>query len=156
MENKDDELQVAFCIYKEQNLRDLDFCYEGGPKDAAHCAKTFYNELHRTDNVLTSMWDDLDFFWRWIERAYFDKSLGVEECLGVLCHSPSAPWNKDRKLWDTKHKDYDSRINEAIIKSKEINYEEIGPEIEDLQKELKRLKNAIRGMYAEKHRKKAG
>tara|TARA_B100000073_G_scaffold347991_2_gene364436 strand:- start:32721 stop:33320 length:600 start_codon:yes stop_codon:yes gene_type:complete len=59
------------------------------------------------------MYDMIDFFWRWIERAYFDKGLSVSECLGMLVHSPYAPWNNDREKWDTKHKSYDAEIDKV-------------------------------------------
>ena len=60
----------------------------------------------------------LDHFWRWIERAYFDKSLTLESCVKILVHSPYAPWEFNREKWDTSHKEYDAEIDAVIAKSK--------------------------------------
>lgn len=65
------------------------------------------------------MYDMIDFFWRWVERAYFDKDLSVNECLGMLVHSPYAPWNNDREKWDTKHKEYDAEIDRVCAEVQE-------------------------------------
>lgn len=67
---------------------------------------------------LTEMVDQLDRFWRWIERAHFDDSLPVDMCLNMLVHSPYAPWNMDREKWDTSHKEYDAEIDRVVEQSK--------------------------------------
>lgn len=59
------------------------------------------------------MYEMIDYFWRWIERAYFDKDLPTDMCVKMLVHSPYAPWNNDREKWDTKHKEYDAEIDKV-------------------------------------------
>lgn len=66
---------------------------------------------HLTTKLHGDLQYDIDFIWRWIERMKWDDKLSIPECLSVLIHYPSAPWKKDRKSWDTKHKEYDERID---------------------------------------------
>lgn len=84
-----------------------------------------------TDVELQEAWDKLDFFWRWIERAYFDKNLSIMECVGCLAHSPYAPWNFDRESWNTKHKEYDADIEAVIEQSR--RYSTLAAQVEGLR-----------------------
>ena len=50
------------------------------------------------------MYYAIDRVWRWVERAKWDKVLGMQNCIDTLIHNPIAPWNVDREAWDTRHK----------------------------------------------------
>lgn len=60
--------------------------------------------------------DDARFIWRWIERCKWDEKETRGAAIDILVHYPNAPWNKDRKNWDTSHKEYDAEINKFIAK----------------------------------------
>ena len=61
-----------------------------------------------------AMYYAIDRVWRWIERAKWDKSLGMQNCIDTLIHNPMAPWNADRDAWNTRHKEYDQQIDDDI------------------------------------------
>lgn len=134
-----DQLQKAFSNLPHPNPAGEDKNCESAPllrrftdnkgNELVEVAAWFYDEMVKclpdesapqevNEGNLMEAVDKLDFFWRWIERAYFDKDLGVKECLGCLVHSPYAPWNFDREKWDTRHKDYDAEIDKVVAESK--------------------------------------
>lgn len=47
---------------------------------------------------------DLNFIWKWVERAMFDKDIGMKNALDTLANYPGAPWKSGR--WDVDHKPY--------------------------------------------------
>lgn len=87
-------------------------------KQAQASKAALFSEPSNAERLaIETMWYELDHFWRWIERAHFDKTLGVKMCLNVLVHSPAAPWNVDREAWDTRHKSYDADIDRVVESS---------------------------------------
>lgn len=110
-------------------------------------ALTRANQRASEEVEVRQMWDELDHFWRWIERAYFDKTLGVDMCLNVLVHSPVAPWNVDREAWDTRHKSYDADIDKVVAETK-ARAREVSPATVQGGEGLRKLhEDALRTIY---------
>lgn len=70
--------------------------------------------LDSAEKKLKEKQDDLNFIWKWIERASWDKHTSPETAISIIKHYDHAPWYKDRDKWDTSHKDYDAKITEFV------------------------------------------
>jgi hypothetical protein len=159
MENTDDLKEFAENCLDANEYGSLEY------RLALAYLKTRANQRASEEVEVRQMWDELDHFWRWIERAYFDKTLGVDTCLNVLVHSPSAPWNVDREAWDTRHKSYDADIDKVVAETK-ARTSEVSPatvqdaldDVKFIRKELgrtwinQRQREVIEDIHARLHR----
>lgn len=83
--------------------------------------KTLQEQLTTTQQALDAKQEDLNFIWKWIERASWDKHTSPEAAINIIKHYGHAPWYKDREKWDTTHKEYDAEITAFISDRKKLD-----------------------------------
>lgn len=77
-------------------------------------------QLTTTQQALDAKQEDLNFIWKWIERASWDKHTSPETAISIIKHYDHAPWYKNRENWDTNHKEYDAEITAFISDRKKL------------------------------------
>lgn len=78
--------------------------------------------LDSANEQLKQKQSDLNFIWKWIERATFDtKHTTPEAAISIIQHYDHAPWYNNRSNWDTSHKDYDAEITAFVTDRQKLD-----------------------------------